>query len=110
MVLSSLQHSRWTRTTSCFTMRLGCSGLNGVSVPHFGKTAQAAVAKWFESNSIQQVKTPQEDGFWWSFEQFSYKRRRREPKPGEPQDFMWYAGYDFKMGKEAHERMFPTIR
>jgi len=90
-------------------MRLGCSGLNGVSVPHFGKTAQAAVAKWFESNSIQQVKTPQEDGFWWSFEQFSYKYPRGEPKPGEPQDFMWYAGYDFKMGKEAHERMFPTI-
>ena len=38
-----------------------------------------------------------------------YKYPRGEPKPGEPQDFMWYAGYDFKMGKEAHERMFPTI-
>ena len=101
---SALQNSRWTHvggTSSYFTISLGSRGLNGVCVHNLTKKTQSDIVKWFECKSIRLVKNVPEDGLWWSFEQYSKKYKTGN-------NIMHEGGYTFKMGKEAHQRMFPN--
>jgi hypothetical protein len=103
---SALQYNRWTRVggkSSYFTIKLGSRGLNGICVHNLTKKSQSDIVKWFESKSIRLVENVLEDGLWWSFERYSNKY-----KAGNKEDIMHVGGYTFKMGKEAHERMFPN--
>lgn len=103
---SRLQNSRWTHvggTSSYFTISFGSRGLNGVCVHNLTKKSQSDIVKWFECKSIRLVKNVPEDGLWWSFEQYS-----NQYTTGNKEEIMYEGGYTFKMGKEAHERMFPN--
>lgn len=103
--LNVLQNSQW-HGSNIHTLRVGTTGLGGVSVKHITKKAQSDIVKWFQAQSVHLVENTQdvrEDGLWWSFERFFITY------PSENKDVsVCKGGYIFKMGKEAYQRIFPN--
>ena len=106
-------NGRWIPTYnptigSHFGMRLGKNGRNGTSVPSFAEKDQEYLVNIFEAKGIKLLDNLDTcpSGLWWHFKEFSYHYPLENNDPTKKQiDTIYFAGYEFKMGKEAHEIM-----
>lgn len=91
---------RWTKvggTSNYYSIKLGTSGRNGVCVNTLLAAEQESIEKWLATKASDPVDSP----LWWSFERYT----RTDDDGEHTKDWMWYAGYEFKMSTELYKKV-----
>lgn len=94
--LRCLKTMRWIKTKDCHVIKLGTSGMNGACVKPLHAAEQESIEKWLATKAGLQ-----ETGLWWSFERYTQTDDDGDPT----KDWMWHAGYEFKMSTELYQKV-----